>query len=97
MCDKLEFVIIVNRCHLEFFELSALYEFMQFNGDISIPTTRVAEFWKFFGITKSIIYLLSNTYKTNLDNSKKNIKKILTKNFQLLTTCSIFAEVKTNH
>ena len=58
MCDKLEFVIIVNRCRLEVFELSALYEFMQFNGDISQPTTRVAEFWKFFGITKSIIYLI---------------------------------------
>ena len=58
MCDKLEFVIIVNRCHLEFFELSALYDFMPFNGDISQPATRVAEFWKFFGITKSIIYLI---------------------------------------
>lgn len=58
MCDKLEFVIIVNRCHLEVFELSVLYEFMQFNGGISQPTTRVAEFWNFFGITKSIIYLI---------------------------------------
>ena len=58
MCDKLEFVIIANRCHLEVFELSALYVFMPFNGDISQPTTRVAEFWKFFGITKSIIYLI---------------------------------------
>ena len=35
MCDKLEFVIIANRCRLEVFELSALYEFIQFNGDIS--------------------------------------------------------------
>ena len=58
MCDKLEFVIIVNRCRLEVFELSALYEFMQFNGDISQPATRVAEFWEFFGITKSIIHLI---------------------------------------
>lgn len=58
MCDKREFVIIVNRCRLEVFELSALYEFMQFNGDISQPATRVAEFWEFFGITKSIIYLI---------------------------------------
>ena len=58
MCDKVEFVIIANRSHLEVFVLSAEYEFMQFNGDISQPATRVAEFWKFFGITKSIIHLI---------------------------------------
>ena len=97
MCDKLEFVIIVNRCRLEVFELSASYVFMQFNGDISQPATRVAEFWKFFGITKSIIYLIIKYIQNKFGQLLKNIKKILTKNFQLLTTCSIFVEVKTNH
>lgn len=81
MCDKLEFVIIANRCHLEVFELSALYEFMQFNGDISQPATRVAEFWKFFGITKSIIYLIikhiQNKFRQLLKKHQKDFDEKL--------------------
>ena len=76
MCDKLEFVIIANRCHLEVFELSALYEFMQFNGDTSQPTTRVAEFWKFFGITKSIIHLIIKHIQNKFGQLLKKTSKI---------------------
>ena len=81
MCDKLEFVIIVNRCHLEVFELSVLYEFMQFNGGISQPATRVAEFWKFFGITKSITHLITkhiqNKFRQLLKKHQKDFDEKL--------------------